>query len=63
MFIKVCGITRTTDALHAARAGATAIGFVFWPRSPRAVTPQRAADIVSELPSSVDGSGWLRSAR
>ena len=37
MFVKVCGITRVIDALHAVEQGATAIGFVFWPQSPRAV--------------------------
>jgi phosphoribosylanthranilate isomerase len=53
MFVKVCGITRLTDALHAVRAGATALGFVFWPHSPRYVTPERAAEIIGELPSSI----------
>jgi phosphoribosylanthranilate isomerase len=53
MFVKVCGITRLTDALHAVRAGATALGFVFWPHSPRYVTPERAAEIIGELPSSM----------
>jgi phosphoribosylanthranilate isomerase len=53
MFIKVCGITRLSDALHAVQHGATALGFVFWPRSPRFVTPDLAAGIVAELPSTV----------
>ncbi len=51
MFVKVCGITRLTDALHAVEQGATAIGFVLWPKSPRAVTVERAAEIIAELPS------------
>jgi phosphoribosylanthranilate isomerase len=50
IFIKVCGITRVEDALHAVEQGATAIGFVFWPRSPRAVTAAQAAEISSRLP-------------
>ena len=53
MFVKVCGITRLTDALHAVEQGATAIGFVLWPRSPRGVTVERAAEISAELPSHV----------
>jgi phosphoribosylanthranilate isomerase len=57
MFIKVCGITRLTDALHAVDQGATALGFVFWPRSPRAVSPERAAEIVAELPSGITTVG------
>ncbi len=57
MFLKVCGITRLTDALHAARHGATALGFVFWPRSPRFVAPEAAAEIVAALPSTVMAIG------
>lgn len=53
MFLKICGITRLTDALHATQQGATALGFVFWARSPRHVSPARAAQIVSELPGSI----------
>src|SRR5688572_12070113 len=53
MFMKVCGITRLTDALHAVNEGATALGFVFWPQSPRYVTPERASEIIAELPASV----------
>jgi phosphoribosylanthranilate isomerase len=57
MFVKVCGITRLTDALHAVQQGATALGFVFWPHSPRFVTPERAGEIIAELPSSVVSVG------
>lgn len=53
MVLKVCGITRLTDALHAAQQGATALGFVFWPRSPRYLAPERAAEIIAELPSAL----------
>jgi len=52
-FIKVCGITRVSDALHAVEQGATALGFVLWPKSPRAITVDRAAAIIAELPSHV----------
>jgi phosphoribosylanthranilate isomerase len=57
MFIKVCGITRVSDALHAVEQGATALGFVLWPKSPRAVTVDRAAEIIAELPSHVMAVG------
>jgi phosphoribosylanthranilate isomerase len=53
IFIKVCGITSVSDALHAVEQGATALGFVLWPKSPRAVTVDRAAEIIAELPSHV----------
>lgn len=48
--IKICGITRAEDALAAARLGADALGFVFYPGSPRAVTPAQARDIIRGLP-------------
>ena len=38
--VKVCGITRREDAEAAVAAGASAIGFVFYPKSPRYVTPE-----------------------
>ena len=48
--VKVCGVTRGEDALLAAELGTSAIGFVFWPRSPRFIDPGRAASIARELP-------------
>lgn len=48
--VKICGITRREDALTAIATGADAIGFVFYPPSPRAVTPAQAAEIVAQLP-------------
>ena len=57
IFIKVCGITRVSDALHAVERGATALGFVLWPKSPRAVTVDRAAEIIAVLPSHVMSVG------
>jgi phosphoribosylanthranilate isomerase len=57
MFIKVCGITRAEDAHHAAAHGATALGFVFWSRSPRNVTAEQAADIIAGLPPEVTPVG------
>ena len=57
MFIKICGIRRVADALHAVEQGATALGFVFWPRSPRYINPDRAALIIAELPAEVTTVG------
>ena len=42
MIIKICGITRSADAQEAARLGVHALGFVFWPGSPRAIRPAAA---------------------
>lgn len=50
MLVKICGITSAADADAAVEAGASALGFVFWPKSPRFVDPRRAQAIVSSLP-------------
>lgn len=49
MLIKICGLTRPDDARRAVEAGATAIGMVFWPGSPRAVTLQQAETVVDAV--------------
>ena len=51
--VKICGITRTEDALHAAAEGVDAIGLVFYEKSPRFVTSAQAADICKKLPAFV----------
>jgi phosphoribosylanthranilate isomerase len=48
--VKVCGVTRVEDAVLAADLGASAVGLVFWPRSPRAVTGVQARAIARALP-------------
>ena len=48
--VKICGITRAEDGIAAARAGADAIGLVFWPGTPRRVTLDQARAIVAALP-------------
>ena len=50
---KVCGITSAEDAAHAVRAGANAVGMVFYPPSPRAVMVAQAEKIVSDVPAGV----------
>jgi phosphoribosylanthranilate isomerase len=55
--LKICGMTRVGDALHAVREGATAIGFVFWKGSPRFIEPDRAGEITAALPITVTTVG------
>jgi len=55
--VKVCGITRAADALLASDLGASAIGFVFWEKSPRSIDPESARTIVSVLPPDVAAVG------
>ena len=57
MRVKVCGITRLEDARIATDLGAFAIGFVFWPASPRFVDAERARSIVRALPPLVMAIG------
>lgn len=53
MFIKVCGLRRAEDVEWAVMHGATAVGFIFWPRSPRYVDPDQAAALVRLVPPDV----------
>ncbi|ASK33999.1 phosphoribosylanthranilate isomerase [Alloalcanivorax mobilis] len=55
--IKICGITRPEDAVRAARAGADAIGLVFYPPSPRYVTLRQATAVLAALPPFVTTVG------
>ncbi|HEX6734275.1 MAG TPA: phosphoribosylanthranilate isomerase [Azonexus sp.] len=52
--IKICGLTREEDVDVAVAAGADAIGFVFYPPSPRYLSPQRAAELARRIPPFVD---------
>jgi len=60
--IKICGITREQDLDDAVAAGADALGFVFYPQSPRHVTPQRAAQLVARVPAFVSTVGLFVNA-
>ena len=53
MRVKICGVTSLADATMAVKAGAGAIGFNFYPPSPRCVAPESAAAMARELPLAV----------
>jgi phosphoribosylanthranilate isomerase len=55
--IKICGITNREDAHLVAECGADAIGFIFYPRSPRYVAPEVAKKIIEEIPMGITTVG------
>jgi phosphoribosylanthranilate isomerase len=56
-WVKICGMTNLEDALVAVEAGADAVGFVFYEKSPRCVTVERAREIAKKLPERIDKIG------
>lgn len=53
MFVKICGITNREDALAAVEAGAQALGFIFYDKSPRAMTAEKVAEFVGDIPADI----------
>jgi phosphoribosylanthranilate isomerase len=60
--VKICGLRTPADIDAAVVAGVDAVGFVFYPPSPRAVTPNIAAQLISRLPVGVDAVGLVVNA-
>ena len=56
-WIKICGTTNLEDALTAVDAGADALGFVFYEKSPRKVDQETARRVVGDLPGTVEKVG------
>jgi len=60
--IKICGLSREEDIQAAVAAGTDAVGFVFYPKSPRYVSPARAAELIALLPPFVTATGLFVNA-
>ena len=57
LLAKICGLSSAETVLAAIKGGAAMVGFVFYPPSPRYVTPERAGSLVAGVPSGIDRVG------
>jgi phosphoribosylanthranilate isomerase len=55
--VKICGVRSMEEAEAAIEAGADALGFNFWPRSPRYIAPDAARDVVRQIPPLISAIG------
>ena len=51
--VKICGITKLEDAIHALKSGADYLGFILYPKSPRFLPPERCREILEKLEGAV----------
>ena len=61
--VKVCGITNLEDAVRSIQAGCDALGFVFYKKSSRYITPEQACQIIKQLPPHIIKMGVFANAR